>query len=453
MKKIIFCTVLLLTTVLGFSNAIRIESIEKIPVVDDEIWNQQAFVSTWDTSNTGVSATNQIMIPHGTHLVDYLVDWGDGTGIEKVTGVTAVTHTYASSGTYTVRMRGELGIRFSNGLEELSDAPKLLTIEQWGGVKWLSLESAFHGCENLDVLAADVPNLTAVNNLSNMFADCKSLVGSESFNQWNLSNIARTDRMFYGAERFNQDIGAWNVSNLESTAGMFRNASSFNQNIGSWKLERIKSLGFMFHSATAFNQDLSNWDISKVYDLDYMFYNATSFDQDLGTWNISNLGAAEEMFTNTKLSQDNYDALLNGWGTVGEGEGEVPRRISFSGGNSTYCAGKSGREVLNRLNWSISDGGPLGNCEEMDLDNVLDFSIYPNPSVVSVIASFSTPVTLEVIQVFDIQGRLIRTYDANKVKEGNGYRLEVNDMPAGTYFIRTQDTEGLDYQKQLLIRR
>ena len=109
----------------------------------------------------------------------------------------------------------------------------------------------------------------------------------------------------------------------------------------------------MFNSAPAFNQPLNSWNTSSVTSTLNMFANATSFNQNLSTWNVANVTNASGMFTNATLSTQNYDAILNGWNAQ-----TLKPNITFSGGNSKYCAASAARaNMLSSDNWTITDGG------------------------------------------------------------------------------------------------
>ena len=59
------------------------------------------------------------------------------------------------------------------------------------------------------------------------------------------------------------------------------------------------------------------------------------------------------MFEQVTLSTANYDALLNGWDTQ-----TLQSTVTFSGGNSQYCAGKSATaNLVSAYGWAITDGG------------------------------------------------------------------------------------------------
>ena len=75
-------------------------------------------VMVWKTDNPGVSSSTQIKLPldaSGTY--NFQVDWGDGQS-NRITSFADpfTTHTYASAGTYTIRLTGSYTVlRFANG--------------------------------------------------------------------------------------------------------------------------------------------------------------------------------------------------------------------------------------------------------------------------------------------------------------------------------------------------
>ena len=159
--------------------------------------------------------------------------------------------------------------------------------------------------------------------------------------------------MFLRATSFNQNIGGWNTSNVQEMAHMFGGATSFNQDIGGWDTGNVFTMRSMFSDAIIFDQDISGWDTSNVLYMDFMFYDAVSFDQNIGGWNISRVAQAARMFDGVTLSTANYDALLIGWNVQ-----NLQSNVSFSGGNSQYCAGESARaNMITGDGWTIADGG------------------------------------------------------------------------------------------------
>jgi len=53
------------------------------------------------------------------------------------------------------------------------------------------------------------------------------------------------NRMFAGANQFNQDIGGWNVGNVKDMSFMFDGANQFNQDISEWDVDMVSILSFI----------------------------------------------------------------------------------------------------------------------------------------------------------------------------------------------------------------
>ncbi len=335
------------------------------------------FITTWQTTR----AIDFIRIPTDGSGYNYNVDWGDGT-IE--TGFTGnATHTYATAGTYTVKIAGDFPrIRFNSNL--VGNQSKIQTIEQWGTQQWDTFSSGFNGCVNLKLNADDVPDLSQVTQLSSMFEGCtnfedlKDTIGSwdvstieridsmftacsifnEDISGWAFTNLIRTDSAFEETFLFNQNISNWNMATVTDMAYMFYDAEAFNQPIGNWTLGKVEYMTGMFSGAIAFNQDLSNWDFSQVQDIEELFSRASSFDQDLSSWDISSVTSMAGIFTDTGLSQANYDSTLIGWANLDISETQIPANIRLDA-DTTYCLGEAARNTLTSApyNWTINDGG------------------------------------------------------------------------------------------------
>jgi len=264
-----------------------------------------AFVTTWKTDNSGVSNDNQITIPtFPGEIYNYTVDWGDGTSDSGLTG--DITHTYTSPGVYTVSISGVFPRIFFNNV---GDRQKLLSIEQWGNIVWNSMQRAFLGCSNLDVLAIDVPNLSSASNLAQMFVGCTKLVGNASFSNWDVSAVNNMFSMFGSASSFNQNIGSWDVSAVDNMSNMFNGAIAFNQDLSSWNVSNVVNMGGMFVDASSFNQDIGNWDVGKVRSMSAMFARASLFNQDIGFWNVSEVVNMQSMF----FEAISFDQDIRNW--------------------------------------------------------------------------------------------------------------------------------------------
>lgn len=267
----------------------------------------QAFVTTWKTDNPGSSENNQITIPtFPNENYNYNITWGDGTVNNNVTG--DITHTYAVPGTYQVSITGDFPRIYFNydGLDSnIGDKDKILSVDQWGSQTWSSMEQAFNGCFNLDIVANDSPDLSNVTSTFGMFYLCESLIGTNAFESWNVSNIVNFEAMFRGATLFNQNLNNWNMLNAQSTVSMFMEAETFNQPLNNWNVSNVTNMNVMFSGASSFNQDIGAWNTSNVTSMSGVFNGAISFNQDIGSWDVSNVTDMQGMFI--RVTDFNFD--------------------------------------------------------------------------------------------------------------------------------------------------
>jgi surface protein len=343
---------------------------------------QDAFITTWETTSPNESITIPTNGGAGVTDYDFEIDWGDGSAVETITGDDPdPEHTYASAGTYTVSITGTFPRLFLNadwfGNGDAENAAKLRSIEQWGTIQWRSMNSAFSGATSMVYNATDVPDLTYVSNINNMFSGASSFngaiggwdvsnvssmrgtfAGASSFNQdisqWDVSSVVIMSVMFRDATSFNQPIGAWDVSSVTDMGGMFSGATSFNQAIGSWDVSSVSRMVSMFSGASSFDSAIGGWDVSNVRNMNFMFSGATSFNQAIGSWDVSSVSRIEGFLQGGVLSSSNYDALLIGWEQLDLQDG-----LTFDAGSSQYTsAAEAARQaIINDDGWTISDGG------------------------------------------------------------------------------------------------
>ena len=295
--------------------------------------------------------------------VNVSIDWGDNTPASVATTAGVVSHTYATSGQYEIRVSGTLtgfGQDPNSYDEPLIGAEYLTGVSSFGTLGLTSLAYAFYGAVNLvsvpSVLPSTVVSLDdtfwdadsfndasisewdtgSVTSMEEMFNEASSF--DQSLNSWNTSSVTSMEEMFSDASSFNQDISDWDTSNVIYMGYMFRDASSFNQDISDWDTSSVTDMKYMFRDASSFNQDISDWDTSKVTGMGSMFSGATSFNQDISDWDTSSVTSMAEMFRdatsfnqslsswnvslvtemrimldNTDLSSANYAATLIGW--------------------------------------------------------------------------------------------------------------------------------------------
>ena len=258
-----------------------------LTIVDNDV--DTAFISTWNTNNTtnSVTANNQVRLPLVSNgAYNFTVEWGDNTNdVITVWNQAQTTHTYASPGSYTVRITGTIvGFRFANA----GDRTKITNISQWGVLRLGNAGSYFQGCTNLTVTATGPLDLTGTTTLANMFANCTN---------------------------FNGPIGNWNVSNVTTMNGMFQGAANFNQPLNNWDVANVTNMGLMFQNAVRYNQPLNNWKTNKVTVMSSMFQNASAFNQDLSGWCVSSIATAPAAFDTGTPAWQGKPGTLPQWGT------------------------------------------------------------------------------------------------------------------------------------------
>jgi surface protein len=266
-------------------------------VVESWVNSPAAFKLTYDTALTDYKSTpaNQLRIEANTgypgYLVyDYSIDWGDGQYNNHVTST--ITHTYLTPGIYTVSIIGNFPAPYhyySN-----SDSIKLISIDQWGTQPWESMELAFYGCQNMEYNATDVPDLSNVASMRNMFGSCSLFNGN--IENWDVSNVTDMYGVFLGATDFNQPLNNWDVRNVTNMSAMFLVASAFDQPLNNWDVSNVTNMADMFRQASVFNQNIDNWNVSNVTDMSQMFERAELFNQPLNSWNVGNVTDMSQMF-------------------------------------------------------------------------------------------------------------------------------------------------------------
>ena len=256
------------------------------------------FLTTWET--TMVNQT--ISIPVEVHSGGiFTIDWGDGSTTATVNSNGIQSHTYATADTYRVTMTGDLS-RINLGGD--GSTPALLhSINQWGDIKWSTMNRAFYNANTMTYNATDTPDLSQVTDMYRMFTFAFEFNGDIS--TWNTSSVTSMSNMFSYASAFNKDISDWDTSSVTSMSSMFINAIEFNQDISTWNTSSVTSMSYMFYHADEFNGDISTWNTSSVLSMSNMFSYAGAFNKDISDWDTSSVTSMSSMFLSaTEFNQD-----------------------------------------------------------------------------------------------------------------------------------------------------
>ena len=271
------------------------------------------FNTRWNLATTG-SMSNQISFGViATGIVDYTWRQVGGAG---ATGSGTFTGSIATITGLPVGATIDLSISPTNfrafSINNNTDKNRLIDIKQWGITAWSSMENAFYGCYNLNITATDIPNLTGVTNMSNMFRLCLILNSPTNINSWNTAAVKNMSGVFYEAYVFNQNISSWNTAAVTDMSYMFAYARGFNQNISSWNTAAVTNMSNTFSAALAFSQNISSWNTAAVKDMSYMFRYAYAFNQNIGSWNTSLVINMSSMFYDANIFNQN----IGSWNTA-----------------------------------------------------------------------------------------------------------------------------------------
>lgn len=216
-------------------------------------------------------------------------------------------------------------IQFRDNEDFRATAEKLYAVEKFGAVRWITMAKAFANCYNMEFGATvDTPDLSKVEDMSNMFSYCES---------------------------FNHDISNWDVSHVMSMQGMFEGCVIFNQPLESWDVSQVIDMQKMFAACCSFNQALGSWNVSRVVDMEEMFSGCTSFNQNLGSWNLQNCRALG--LQNSGISTENYATSLIGWAKQDNINESLV--LEAKGNNSTGTAKEARTKLLKSKHWVINE--------------------------------------------------------------------------------------------------
>ena len=232
------------------------------------------------------------------------IDWGDGTPLQSVdTSSTAtLSHTYASSGTFTVAAAGTAE-QFTSQAQT-----SLVEVVSFGAdVELTSLFGAFVDHDRLDRVAR-LPD--TVTDIRRVFEEADGALAG--LDEWDTSGISQMDRAFRNAASMNVDLSELDVSGVSNFARLFEGASNFDADLSEWNMSSATVMTAMFAEASSFDADLSDWDVSGVIDFGGMFDGASSFDADLSGWDVTSATQRtdfDRMFRNAA----SFTADLSGW--------------------------------------------------------------------------------------------------------------------------------------------
>ena len=257
-----------------------------------------------------------------------VIDWGDGNlqTTSSTLNYTTVSHNYASTGNYNIKIYNTTGNLSGIRLRRTSGGG-ITTLTNWGkGVLGeFTCSPSLPGSTDIPLTSVPTTLPSTITTLN--FKGCSSF-NDANVSNWNTANVTNMRSMFaYTA--FNQPINNWNTANVTNMSSMFENTSgnsTFNQPLNNWNTGKVTDMSYMFSNADTFNQNISTWDTSKVTNMSNMFWFNNAFNTSVDNWNTSSVTNMQEMF-----GYSIYNQPLNSWNTI-----NVTNMNAMFRGNSVF---------------------------------------------------------------------------------------------------------------------
>ncbi len=307
------------------------------------------FKITIDTTKAG-SANDTFILPTSNQgVVNYYINWGDGSAEQNVTVNTSQTHTYSASGIYQLKMRGTMVSLYTLGS---SDYKKITSIDNWGNIRWQSsCKNFFHSCSNLIGKYIDVPNLSAVTTLEGFFTN--NALFNSPIKNWSIPLVQSLKSLLAGASIFNSELSLINGDKVTTCYAMLQLAVKFNQPIN-FNFPLLEDCTRMLALMDDFNSSVT-LTTSKVTNMSLMLASSLKFKQPLD-FDITSLTDATDMFKDVTLPITVYNDLLVDWAAQ-----NVKDNVPFSAGKSYMLYGSDGQTSRTHLktahSWIITDEG------------------------------------------------------------------------------------------------
>ena len=159
---------------------------------------------------TGYLNDYQVFFEMAVTTGEAVIDWGDGTIPDSVTGFNNVNHTYTNTGTYTISITGDISTLYCvNGASGSGNSIPITSIDSWGSLPIVTLM-----VQEYDRLVSVPPNIpSTVTTLTAMFQAC-TVFNDPAVKSWDVSNVTEMSFMFSMATAFNQNLADWCVLNI-----------------------------------------------------------------------------------------------------------------------------------------------------------------------------------------------------------------------------------------------
>ena len=110
---------------------------------------------------------------------------------------------------------------------------------------------------------------------------------------------------------------------------------------------------------------------------------------------------------------------------------------------------KPNNAIVDPERWLIAEH-KISNQEELDNYDVLTFKIIPNPSNGDFSIEFNKNITLENVELYNLQSQLLKKYSSNQNILNNTFSIKETELKNGLYILRANTSEGVINNKILI---
>lgn len=226
---------------------------------------------------------------------EFTVDWGDGSSQQIVTADTSPNrvHTYASAGTYDIRIIGLLSGWGTAGTSYATGGCRITEVVRLGNMNWRNLRGGFINCTMLTTFNSQRTDVSNVNTMEWMFRGASV---NPNVGHWDVSKVTNMGGMFENNINATPDVRNWDVSNVTNMWSMFYRALNANPDVSLWDTSSLITATSLFDGAASAVPDVSQWNVSQVTAMDFMFRDASSADPDTRNWNVGSVTTFRQIF-------------------------------------------------------------------------------------------------------------------------------------------------------------
>lgn len=238
---------------------------------------------------------------------NYIIDWGDGYVSPVITSGNSADriHTYASGGTYTIKMIGVMSHFIVQNAATIKSY--LIEVVNWGRTGLVAVD--FYGCTRLTACHGTL-DVSKLNSLRLLFASCNVLTTIDGIADWDTSNVTNMDRTFVNCTILpNVDVSRWNTGKVTGMTETFGFCAAMTTiPVDNWDVSKVTNFSFMFRNCTSLTTlNLNNWRFHTTsnVNLSYLFWqcgSVSSIGTDLSGWNTTKITNLECAFISLKVT-------------------------------------------------------------------------------------------------------------------------------------------------------